>query len=166
MGQPDIGSVRDLVCYRIETAKNDLKVAVMLLSEKEYRAANNRAYYAIFHAILAIHALDGRTYKRHKDALANFNKEYIRMEIFPRSFGRKIMEAEQIRHASDYDDFYIATKEEAEEQIATAKELIELIEAYCLNSYFHNSSNLLANHLAHGYIFLHKTRGLCKNVFI
>lgn len=133
MGQPDVGSVRDLVCYRIETAKNDLKVAVILLSEKEYRAANNRAYYAIFHAISAIHALDGRTYKRHKDALANFNKEYIRMEIFPRIFGRKIMEAEEIRHASDYDDFYIATKEEAEEQIATANELIELIEAYCLN---------------------------------
>lgn len=82
MGQPDIGSIRDLVCYRIETAKNDLKVAVMLLSEKEYRAANNRAYYAIFHAILAIHALDGRTYKRHKDALANFDCINIFDEAF------------------------------------------------------------------------------------
>ena len=130
MGQPDIGSVRDLVCYRIETAKNDLKVAVMLLSEKEYRAANNRAYYAIFHAILAIHALDGRTYKRHKDALANFNKEYIRMEIFPRSFGRKIMEAEQIRHASDYDDFYIASRAETEKQIENAKLFCNKVEQY------------------------------------
>lgn len=38
----------------------------------------------------------------------------------------------QFRHASDYDDFYIVAKEKAEEQIMTAKELIEQIEAYCL----------------------------------
>ncbi len=31
----------------------------------------------------------------------------------------------KIRHASDYDDFYIATKEKAEEQDSDAKELIE-----------------------------------------
>lgn len=30
-----------------------------------------------------------------------------------------------------YDDFYIATKAEAEEQIATAKELLELVQKYC-----------------------------------
>ena len=34
------------------------------------------------------------------------------------------------RHASDYDDFYIATKVEAEEQIQTAKELVKLVEEY------------------------------------
>ena len=45
--------------------------------------------------------------------------------------GRKIGEAEEIRHASDYDDFYLATKEEAGEQIKTAEELIERIEKYC-----------------------------------
>ena len=31
---------------------------------------------------------------------------------------------------SDYDDFYIATKVEAEEQIQTAKELVKLVEEY------------------------------------
>ena len=46
--------------------------------------------------------------------------------------GRKIAEAEEIRHASDYDDFYIATREEVEEQIDTAVELVEKIEEYVL----------------------------------
>ena len=32
---------------------------------------------------------------------------------------------------SDYDDFYIATKVEAEEQIATAVELLEMVQKYC-----------------------------------
>lgn len=34
MEQPDKGTVRDLVYYRIETAKNDIRVADILLSEK------------------------------------------------------------------------------------------------------------------------------------
>ena len=42
----------------------------------------------------------------------------------------RIAEAEEIRHASDYDDFYIATEDEAKEQIATALELIGEIEEY------------------------------------
>ena len=125
------GTIQDLVLYRIETAKSDLKSAEVLLNAGEYRGANNRAYYAIYHAISAIHALNGKSYKRHKDSLGNFNKEYIKMGIFPRTLGRRIAEAEEIRHASDYDDFYIATKEEAEEQIMTADELIRLIEIYC-----------------------------------
>ncbi len=132
MGLPEKGTVKDLVLYRIETAKSDLRTANMLLTQKEYRAANNRAYYAIFHAITAIHALDGNAYKRHKEVLAKFNKDYVRTEIFPKSFGRKIIEAEDIRHASDYDDFYIATREEAQEQIGTAEELILLVEKYCI----------------------------------
>lgn len=90
MELPEKGSISDLVRYRIETAKSDLKSADILLKEGEYRGANNRAYYAIYHAISAVHALDGKSYKRHKDTLANFNKNYVRTEIFPKNFGRKI----------------------------------------------------------------------------
>ncbi len=78
-----------------------------------------------------MHALDGRSYKRHRDAIANFNKDYVSTGVFPRDIGRKISKAENIRHASDYDDFYIATKKEAEVQIQTAEELLGLIKEYC-----------------------------------
>lgn len=127
----DFGTKKDLVMYRLQTSKSDLKSARILLAAEEYKGANNRAYYAIFHAINAIHALDGKAYKRHKDAISNFNKEYVKTEIFPREMGRKIGEAEEIRHASDYDDFYIASREEAERQVAVADEFIQLIEGYC-----------------------------------
>ena len=131
MKQPEEkGTQRDLVLYRIETSKSDIKAAEILLNAREFRGANNRAYYGIYHAVSAIHALDGNAYKRHKDALANFNKNYVKTEIFPRKLGKRIGESEEIRHASDYDDFYIATREEAEEQIQTAKELVKLVEEY------------------------------------
>ena len=125
------GTRKDLVLYRIETSKSDIKAAEILLVAKEFRGANNRAYYGIYHAISAVHALDGNAYKRHKDALANFNKNYVKTEIFPRKLGKKIVESEEIRHASDYDDFYIASKEESERQILTADEFIILAEKYC-----------------------------------
>ena len=127
----DVGTKEDLMLYRIRTAKENLRSARILLDAQEYKGANNRAYYAIFQAINAVHAIDGTAYKRHKDAIANFNKNYIKTEVFPREIGRKISEAEEIQHASDYDDFYIASKEEAERQVSVADEFIQLIEAYC-----------------------------------
>lgn len=133
MGQHEenIGTKKDLCLYRIQAAKENLKSAKILFEAKEYKGANNRAYYAIFHAINAIHALTGKSYKRHKDAVANFNKEYVKTEIFPREMGRKIGEAEVIRHASDYDDFYVAGREETERQIVVADEFIHMVENYC-----------------------------------
>ena len=124
------GTKEDLCRYRLEISKADLRSAMLLLEAGELRGANNRAYYSIYHAISSVHALDGNAYKRHKDALANFNKAYVKTEIFSRELGRKISEAVEIRHASDYDDFYIATREEAEEQIETAKEFLRQIETY------------------------------------
>lgn len=128
----DVGTKKDLMLYRLENAKSDLKSAKILFAAEEYKAANNRAYYAIFHSLNAVHALSGAPYKRHKDAIGYFNKDYVKTGIFPREIGRKIGEAEEIRHASDYDDFYIASKEESERQIAVAEEFICLVEKYCM----------------------------------
>lgn len=61
MEQPsrNMGTRKDLVLYRIQTAKSDLNAARILLDADEYKGANNRAYYAVFHAINAVHALGG-----------------------------------------------------------------------------------------------------------
>ena len=50
------GSVKDLSAYRLEKAKEDLKTAKDNLADKHFRAAVNRAYYAILlrrHRILS-----------------------------------------------------------------------------------------------------------------
>ena len=126
----EIGTRRDLVLYRLETARNDLKSARALFSIEDYKGANNRAYYSIFHAINAVHAVSGKAYKRHKDAVANFNKDYVKTSVFPREMGRKIGQAEEIRHASDYDDFYIASKTDTEEVLRQVNYLNEKVYRY------------------------------------
>lgn len=56
---PDIGDKRDVADYRLRIAKEDLDAAYVLLEAESYRGANNRAYYAIFHAVSAVLALEG-----------------------------------------------------------------------------------------------------------
>lgn len=125
------GTRQDLALYRIDVAKETLKDAKLLLELGSYKSANNRAFYVIFYAINAIHALDGVAYKRHKDAIANFNKEYVKTEKFPREIGKKIAKAELIRHASDYDDFFVANIDETTKQIQVAEEFLCMVEKYC-----------------------------------
>ena len=55
----------------------------------------------------------------------------MKTDIFPRTIGRRVAELEEIRHASDYDDFYIASKEEVNEAIDTATEFVSMVEDYC-----------------------------------
>ena len=128
---PDTGDKIDVAKHRLRVAKEDLQAANLLLEANSYRGANNRAYYAIFHAVSAVLAMEGVAFKKHKDTLAYFNKSYVATEIFPRNLGRKIVKAEEIRHESDYDTFYIASKEVTIEQIQTAEQLIGLVEVYC-----------------------------------
>lgn len=127
MSESQGGSFQDIAQYKLEQAQDDLDSAKLLLEAGKYKAANNRAYYSSFHAIGAVLALEPVAFKKHKDTLAYFNKNYVHMEIFPRDIGRKIAKLEVIRHKSDYDDFYIASKDEAVQQIETASEVIMLV---------------------------------------
>lgn len=120
----------DVVRHRLNVAREDLDTANLTFEAGQYRAANNRAYYSIFHTICAVLAKEGVAFKRHKDTLSYFNKNYVQPEIFPRELGRKIVKAEEIRHASDYDTFYIASKEITAQQIETATKILGLAEQY------------------------------------
>lgn len=133
MKQPDsldAGTQMDIARYRLQTAKEDLDTANLTFSSEQYRAANNRAYYSIFHSICAVLAKEGIAFKRHKDTIGYFNKNYIHTGIFPKELGSKIVAAEEIRHASDYDAFYIASKEITAQQIQTAEQLLALSAEY------------------------------------
>lgn len=120
----------DLSKYRIQEAKDSLRVAERCLSDGFYKDSINRSYYAAFYCIKAVLALGTVDFKRHKDVMAYFNKEYVAANIFPRELGRKLSTLKQLREKSDYDDFYIASKSQAEEQYETAKFVLEQINSY------------------------------------
>lgn len=47
--------------------------------------------------------------------------------VFPKEISRKISRAQEVRHASDYDDFYVVSVEDAQEQLETAREVVEMV---------------------------------------
>ena len=124
---------KELAKHRIEQAKEDLEAGKLLYERHFYKSANNRAYYSIFHSIKAVLALEPVDFKRHKDVLAYFNKNYINTDIFPKDMGRKIQNANSIREDSDYDDEFIVNSQKTKEQLNTAEELIKLVEKYVNN---------------------------------
>lgn len=124
---------KELALHRLEQAKEDLEVGKLVYHQKYYKAANNRAYYSIFHSIKAILALEPIDFKRHKDVLAYFNKNYMNTEIFPKNMGRRIMQANKTREDSDYDDEFVVDGEKTLEQLQTAEDLIALVEEYIKN---------------------------------
>ena len=72
------GTQKDLVLYRIETSKSDIKAAEILLAAKEFRGANNRTYYGIYHAISAVLAV----YECHKKY--SFSIRIVISEFLPK----------------------------------------------------------------------------------
>lgn len=130
----DIGTIEDVALHRLNIAIEDLDDAEILFGARKFRGANNRAYYSIFHAIDAVLAKEGKAFKRHKDVLAYFNKNYIATEIFSRELGKRIVKAEEIRDNSDYDPFYIASEQITANQIETARELIKEVKRFLFSS--------------------------------
>lgn len=41
------GTIKDLVLYRLDTAKSDIRAAKVLFGIEEYKGANNRAYFQL-----------------------------------------------------------------------------------------------------------------------
>lgn len=62
--------------------------------------------------------------------VAYFNRTYAATEKIPREIGRKLTRLQQKREKSDYDDFYIASKEETMEQIENTKSVISAVKDY------------------------------------
>ena len=119
--------------YRINRAKEDLDAAHLLFDTGNYRIANNRAYYAIFHALRAVLVFDNFDSSKHSGIIAEFRRRYIKEGIFPTEMSKMIGSAFTIRNASDYDDMFIASRDDTEEQIANAEYIYKLLRTYISN---------------------------------
>ena len=125
-----MGSRVDLSKYRFERAQADFELAKKLFKDNEHNAAANRSYYAIFHAMRAVLALDGFDSKKHSGVIAHFNQFYIHTGFFDKSFAKMIQGAFELRGNADYEDFYLVSVEEIEQQIKNAEIFIAEIEKF------------------------------------
>lgn len=123
-------SVIQLSQYRFERAVEMLNDAKILLKQKSYASSVNRSYYSIFHALRAVTALEGFDSSKHAGVIAYINKEFVKTGIFDRQLSKILDTAFRLREKADYDDFFIVSHTEAEEQAGKAEKVIEMIEPY------------------------------------
>lgn len=116
--------------YRFERAEEDLKTAKLLYDNEEYRTANNRAYYSIFHSLRAVLALEPFDSKKHSGIISRFQMNYIKTRIFPAEISDMIRNAFDIRNDSDYEDMFIVNVDDTKEQIENAEYILNKVREY------------------------------------
>ncbi len=125
-----------LAKVRLDRAKELLIDARDLLEKESYKSANNRAFYAMEKSIKALLAMKGIEVTTHNGGLKQFNFTFIYKgdgRFTPEDY-QIIARAEQIRNVSDYDDFYMASKEETKKQVENAEYIIGKVEKYLLEN--------------------------------
>ena len=123
-------NTNDYAKYRFEKALQMLETAKLAKLNNDYYSANNRIYYALFHAIRSVLALDKVDFKKHSNVLGYFNKNYIATCIFDKFYGKLISSASIIRNNSDYEDFYLINKTETEQLIVDTENFLKAVRIY------------------------------------
>jgi len=123
---------KELSGYRLEKAHSALAVARILSGQGYWADSVNRSYYSIFHAVRAVLALDAFDSRKHSGVISYFLEHYIKTGLMDVALSDYVRNAFLIRNKSDYDDFYVVEKEDAEQQIEDAAMLIAVVEKHLL----------------------------------
>jgi uncharacterized protein (UPF0332 family) len=107
-------NVQALVTYRLVQADESIEAARTLLDKKLIRPSVNRAYYAMFYAVLALLAQGKKETSKHSGAIALFDRNYVKQGIFKKNYSRWLHDAFDLRQRSDYAAEYHASLEDAE----------------------------------------------------
>ncbi|MBQ6707655.1 MAG: HEPN domain-containing protein [Clostridia bacterium] len=118
---------------RLSHAEDCLREAKLLLEANEFKGAANRAYYAAFHSLRSVLILDEFDSKKHSGIIAKFRENYLKTELFSKEISDYISSLFRVRSASDYDDFYIISKDEAKSQVEKAEIILEQIKLFLDN---------------------------------
>ena len=78
-------------------------------------------------AVLAYDRFDS---KKHSGVIAEFRRLYVKTGVFNIETSDIVSNLFDIRTNSDYDDFFIVSKEDVEEQVANAEKFVVEIKQY------------------------------------
>lgn len=115
---------------RLDTAKECLNDSLVLINSQSYKASANRSYYAVFHAMRAVLVFDEFDSKKHSGIISEFRKRYIKTGVFTAEISKIIDLQFSARSHSDYDDFYIISKEESINGLHEAEKMVDEVEKY------------------------------------
>ena len=124
------GSIKDLVRYRYERASEELENAKTMLDTGKFKMALNRSYFSIFHGMRAVNVLDEFDSSKHSGVIAHFNQYHVKTGDFSKEASKIIRTASEMREHADYEDFFIASRQDAEDQVEKARLFYQFVTDY------------------------------------
>ena len=124
------GNIKDLSRYRYERSSEELENAKAMLETGKYKLALNRSYYSIFHGMRAVNVLDEFDSSKHSGVIAHFNQYHVKTGDFSKEASKIIRTSPEMREHADYEDFFVASRQDAEEQVQKAQTFHEFITNY------------------------------------
>ena len=109
----------------ISLAEERLAAANLNLNAGFYRDATSRAYYAAFHAISAVLAVNGLVVKSHAQTIGAFNRDMVKTGVFPRTTTRQLQRLFINRQRADYDLAFLVGEVQAREDIDGARVIVD-----------------------------------------
>lgn len=123
--------IQTLTRYRLEEARETLRDAEkMLVGDFSRRSVVNRAYYAMFYAVLALHLryeTPLRTSK-HTGVIALFDKAFVRTGKLDVRYSRMLHGIFELRQEGDYKVRETVSETDAGDAVRKASELLHAVE--------------------------------------
>jgi uncharacterized protein (UPF0332 family) len=119
-----------LISYRIGQSYETLKEAEILSEQSAFRGAVNRAYYAMFYAVLALLATRQMGTSKHAGVLSLFDREFLKTGIFSRDLSKLLRLAFDLRQTYDYGEFVAMDETKSQETLNDANTFVATIETH------------------------------------
>jgi len=117
-------NIQALVRSRLEQADDALNAARILLEQHSGRAAVNRAYYAMFYAVLALLALRQQETSKHTGAISLFDRDFVKPGVFSKELSQWLHHAFRQRLAADYAPLRTVSDDEAQQMFNEAQAFV------------------------------------------
>ena len=126
---------RELALYRVRQAEESLDEAKYLFDGyKSPRSVINRAYYAMFYAVLAMLVFESYSSSKHSGVLSYFNRQYVKTGLFSEDLGRAVNKAFDLRQRGDYREKVVLTREQVAPFLNWAKEFVDFVRVFLKDS--------------------------------
>jgi len=109
-------------------ARSSLAAARKLLEEALFAESISRSYYAMFYAAKALLLMDGIDVSKHSAVAAAFGREYVKTGKIDSRYHRMLLDGFEWRQKSDYDVYWLATREAAERCRQEAEAFVAQVE--------------------------------------
>ena len=120
-----------LIQYRMDQAHVALKEAVFLRENSESTlGAVNRAYYAMFYAVLALLQHIEKVPHKHTGAISLFDSEFVKKGIFDKKLSSFLHQTFVFRQESDYHTIEPVSPDKTDEIIKQASVFVQTVESY------------------------------------